>query len=180
MSFLARILWCLVAGLSLYTINRLQHVKFCAANFILRAPRSEHTNILFVPLHWLPIPAVIYYKHNRLAFSISFATYVLHPKSVIFQSNTAHLDLSALRKLPWDWLSQNSTANLKATAHSLAVAAKSWNSLPSDIRHSKTLDTFRCKLKTWLILSPPVPLKRFRIYTHLAEAAEPECTPVWH
>ena len=60
-------------------------------------------------------------------------------------------DLSAHRRIPSYWLSQNSTAKLKVTNCSFSYfAAKSWNSLQSsNIRHAKTLDSFKSKLKSY-------------------------------
>ena len=83
----------LLAGLPLYVIKRLRHVRN-AARLILRAPRFEHTSTLFQQLHWLPIPAHIL---DTAVFLSLLSILTRHPTSLIFYVYTAHLDLSALQ-----------------------------------------------------------------------------------
>ena len=54
----------------------------------------------------------------------------------IFDMHNDLSTLSALQKIAPYWLGQNSTAKLKVAACSFSYfAARSWNSLPSNIRH---------------------------------------------
>ena len=84
-------------------------------------------------LHWLPVCARILCKHNYLAFSASTFLDLYRPSRFF-----------ALRKIPSYWLKFN--CKTKGDRSFFSFGAKSWNSLPSDIRHATTLDTFKCKL----------------------------------
>ena len=150
LSFLADCCNSLWAGLPLCTIKRLQHVQNCAARLILRAPRYEHTSTLLKQFHWLPIPARILLTNTIVLLSLLSAL-TLSPS---YLSDRLHLHRScrSLRSSEDTLITSVPKFNCKIKQSSFSYfAAKSWNSLPPDIRHAKTLDKFKSKHKSYLI-----------------------------
>ena len=88
-------------------------------------------------LHWLPVKHRVTYKMASLTFKIMSSSTPAHVSDLI---QTA----VPVRPL------QSSDAPLLARRAFSVAAARTWNSLPSDIRSCRTVDTFTRHLKTHL------------------------------
>ena len=129
-------------------LDRLQYVQNSAARVLTRTRPWQHITPTLKQLHWLPI------KH-RINYKLLLQTYKC-------QNNLAPQYLSGLlqdkpatertlRSADLDLLS-TPTAKLRTVGdRAFSVAAPAlWNSLPLQIRHAATLDTFKAALKRHL------------------------------
>ena len=139
-----------LAGLPLYQLRRLQSVMNAAARLVFSASRYDQIMPLLHRLHWLRAPPRISFKLAVLAFRC------LRGLAPTYLSDSlCHVaDLPGRQRLR-----SASSADLAVPQTRLqtvgdrafcVAAAKTWNSLPSEVTSSVTLSTFKQKLKTYL------------------------------
>ena len=127
-------------------IDRLQHVKNCAARLVTRTWSSEQITPLRT-LHWLPVRQRITYKTPLLTnkalngIAPKYIADLLQPYTPTRQLRSSSKNLLVTPK-----------SNLKFYGdRSFQVAApRLWNSLTDDIRSIQNLDVFKNKIKTLL------------------------------
>ena len=142
----------LLSNIPKVQIDRLQKIQNSAARIIFRAKKSDHVQPLLQKLHWLPIHARIQYKIATLCFKS-----ITEPHFPIYLSELLHLSKpTRTLRSSQDTRIFTVPRTRKATFgdRSFSVYAPSlWNSLPSYVRHSKTLSNFKTSLKTHLFCS---------------------------
>ena len=134
---------------------KLQKIQNRAARLIYQVSRLEHTSPLINELHWLTIKNRITYKVLLLVYKtlnnlapiylsdiLSFVT--PDPEGMHLRSHADKTRLVSFRT--------RSVAGDKAFAN---CGPKLWNSLPTTLRHSKSVSEFKTKLKTYLFQSVP-------------------------
>jgi len=139
-----------LAGLPLYQLRRLQSVMNAVARLVFSASRHDQIMPLLHRLHWLRAPQRISFKLAVLAFRC------LRGLAPTYLSDS----LRQVANLPGrQRLRYASSADLVVPQTRLqtvgdrafcVAAAKTWNSLPSEVTSSVTLSTFKQKLKTYL------------------------------
>jgi hypothetical protein len=136
-------------GLPDYLIEKLQYVQNSAARLLTVTRKFDHITPVLIQLHWLPVKYRIDFKILLLTFK------ALHKLAPEYLSDllTVYKSSHSLRSLAHDnLLLVESKTRLKSygdRAFSNA-APKLWNRLPRDIRHSKSLNSFKRALKTHL------------------------------
>ena len=120
----------LLVNLLASQILRLQRVQNNAARLITRTSRHEHITPVLRGLHWLPVASRIHFK-----------VLVLANRCVNGLAPTYLVELLHIR----------TKKSIGESAFG-TTAPRLWNSLPADIRNSKTLNFFRKSLKTHLLL----------------------------
>src|SRR5215467_1237825 len=137
-------------GLPSCSIKRLQLVQNSLARAVVPSVRKyDHISGVLQQLHWLPVEQRITFKLATFTFktlnnkSPAYLSELLHPyrSSRNLRSNSQHL-LTIPRI--------NSTTGRRSFFY---AAPYLWNSLPSHIRSSPSLFSFRSALKTFLF--PP-------------------------
>ena len=132
-------------GMIFLEIQKFQRLQNSAARLITRAKKSEHITPVLVNLHWLPL-------EHRVIFEPLLYTYkALHGLAPDYLANlltfyepvrtlrsSRSINLSVLR-------SRTSTYGDRSFACS---SPRLWNKRPDFIRYSKTLDSFKTRLKT--------------------------------
>lgn len=140
----------LLSGVSKTILNKLQKVQNTAARIISRTSRYNHITPILKELHWLPV-------QYRIQHKILTHTY----KALNNQSPMYTKDLLQIYKPKRDLRSQNASTSLVVPRsrtvtygdRSFSIAApKLWNALPSGIRDSGTLYSFKRSLKTHLFI----------------------------
>jgi hypothetical protein len=131
-------------------LSRLQSVFNAAARIIFSSRRSDHITPLLRELHWLRMP-------QRIQFRLCVLVYrCLRGTAPIYLVETLHrvADVDSLRRLR---SADTSALVVPSTRRSTlgdrafpVAAARAWNSLPSAVRDTPTLLTFRQLLKTHL------------------------------
>jgi len=139
----------LFAELPANTLAPLQRVQNAAARLVMNLKPSDHITAAFVELHWLPIKQRIEYKlcllvHKSLnGQAPSYLIELFHPisgiesRSSLRSATTRDLDIPATR------------LHFGDRAFSVA-GARTWNSLPAELRLISDTFHFKHCLKTYL------------------------------
>ena len=137
----------LLAGLPACATRPLQRIQNAAARLVFNLPRRSHVTPLLVSLHWLPVTARIRFKTLVLTFRAVNGTAPDYIKSLLQPyTPSRHLRSSSDNRLVVPPLK---TAR---SQHKLfpCLAPQWWNQLPTSIRDTDCLPTFKNRLKTHL------------------------------
>ena len=137
-------------GLPEKSTHCLQRLQNTAARIITKTKKYDHITPVLRELHWLPVK---YRSH----FKVLLLTYkCIHNMAPQYLSEllTVHNPSRTLRSSQDISLVPPKLTNIKTKfygnrAFSLA-APQLWNSLPSEVRSSRSCDIFKRKLKTYL------------------------------
>ena len=132
----------------MYMQERPQKFQNSEARLIFQCRKQNYTSTLLMSLHWLPINARIEYKLSVICHSfflclsptyLSDLLLVYIPKrNLRSSSDNRILCIPKLR-----------TKTFGHRSLSFAAATK-WNSLPSELRHTNSIQKFKLALKTHL------------------------------
>jgi hypothetical protein len=138
----------LLSGCPVYLLTKLQKVQNSAARLVLKARKRDHATPLLKTLHWLPVQARINYKLCTLCFNFfsgSSPAYFSQLLSVYSPSRQLRSS-SDSRTLAVPRVRSKTFGERTFSFN----AAKQWNSLPVQLRHSSSLASFKRGLKTYL------------------------------
>ncbi|MCP3848752.1 MAG: hypothetical protein GY694_00735, partial [Gammaproteobacteria bacterium] len=131
-----------------YLLNKLQKVQNAAARLVLKARKRQHASPLLKSLHWLPVNLRVQYKILVLChtyFSGCLPVYLSHLLSVYTPAR--QLRSSSDTRLLLVPRTRTKTFGNRSFSHS---APSLWNSLPYQLRHIESTETFKKTLKTHL------------------------------
>ena len=136
-----------LAGLPATHIARLQRIQNNAARLVLQKSKRQHVTPLLKQLHWLPIQTRIDYKLATLAFRHvdgSLPQYHSLRPDIYQPSRSLRSSNDRLLKVPrWKLKS----FGYRSFSYQGPVV---WNSLPTDLKLSSSLSSFKSRLKTHL------------------------------
>ena len=138
-------------GLPDSQIVKLQRVQNTCARLICNLPKFAHVTPLIRDLHWLPVRQRIEFKMLVIVFKAlngqapRYINELLHFKCQTHGHNLRSTQDTSLLQVP-----QIRTKVTLGDRSFFCAAPKLWNKLPVDIRKSKTLDSFKSKVKTYL------------------------------
>jgi hypothetical protein len=140
----------LLYGLPKCQIDRLQKVLNAAARVIRIIPRYSHITPVLKGLHWLPIAFRIKFKIALLVFKALRGMAPSYLAEIITQKTTTRYSLRTNNKhLLTVPLMKRKTFGDRAFAF---AGPKVWNELPTEIKETQNIDTFKKKLKTHLFI----------------------------
>ena len=128
-------------------LDRLQYVQNSAARVLTHVKRWQHITPTLKQLHWLPVKFRIDYKLLLITYKCQNA---LAPQ---YLSDLLHKPPAkrSLRSTNLDLLSVPKVTKRTFGDRAFSVAAPTlWNSLPVEIRHAPSLDSFKASLKRHL------------------------------
>ena len=140
----------LLYGCHDYLLDSLQLTMNNAARMISRIPKSAHITPYLAALHWLPVTSRIEYKLASLSFQCMNGNAPNYLKELISQkqysrySTRSSSDSSALKEAP-----ASSQKTLGDRCFSRA-APSVWNSIPTHVRSTENLSSFKSALKSHL------------------------------
>jgi hypothetical protein len=137
----------LLFGLPAYLIKRLQLIQNTAARLVLLARKYDHVTPLLIELHWLPVEYRIQFKILLITFKAlngmapQYISDLIKPYTPTrsLRSESKHLLVK-----PRYTLETYGRRSFEVSAPLL------WNTLPHDIKLSKTLFSFKKNVKTYL------------------------------
>uniref|UniRef100_H3B777 Reverse transcriptase domain-containing protein n=1 Tax=Latimeria chalumnae TaxID=7897 RepID=H3B777_LATCH len=136
----------LYAGLPLKAIRRLQLVQNSAARVVHNVSRFDHITPTLQKLHWLPIRWRITFKVLVLVFKALNGlgpAYLRDFLTPYVPTRSLHSESAGSLVVPG--------CRTKLGEHSFAYqVAVAWNAIPTDLRFSPSLSTFKSRLKTFL------------------------------
>ena len=140
----------LLAGVKKNSLLKLQRVQNAAAKVVTKKKKYDHVTPLLQKLHWLPI-------EKRIIFKILIITYKCLNGVGPFYITSDLLTIQPVRntRSANTILLHQPRTKLKFAGDRAfsSIAPKLWNSLPSKIRESTSLASFKSKLKTHLFPS---------------------------
>ncbi len=144
----------LLYGLPDYKISRLQRILNTAGRIVARCPKRTHITPILHELHWLPVEMRIRFKLLLLVFKCvnhlapEYLSDLIKP---IQHDRFTRAKSQALLDIP------NSRLVSYGDRSFSVCGPKEWNELPSYIRYSSSVDTFKSNLKPFLFREYHVP-----------------------
>ena len=129
----------LLYGVNRTVLNKLQKLQNAAARIISKRSKRQSVRDVLVDLHWLPV-------ENRIIFKILTITYkIIH--CLAPESLCKLLTYRCRNSLSFNTPFLNSSLGRQSFSY---AAPRFWNALPTEIKFSASLDTFKRKTKTYL------------------------------
>ena len=135
-------------GSPMYMLEH-QKVQNSAARLIFQCRKQNHISPLLMSLHWLPINARIEYKLSVICHSFFLGLSPIY----LSDSLLVHTPQKNLRSSSDNRISRVPKLRTKTCGHrSFSFAASTiWNSLPSELRHTGSIQKFKLAQKTHLL-----------------------------
>ena len=138
-------------GLPSGEISRLQRIQNSAAKLVLGFDRYDSPKVALRKLHWLPIANRIEFKIACLVFKCLNGTAPSYLSDMLSVKVTTRSLRSVDSALGAPLLNVPFYKHRTFLDRSFAYSGPTiWNSLPAQIRSSKTINDFRKSLKTYL------------------------------
>ncbi|XP_067268944.1 uncharacterized protein [Pseudorasbora parva] len=137
----------LLAGLPSCAIKPLQMIQNAAARLVFNEPKRAHVTPLFISLHWLPLAARIKFKALTLAYGSSTSAAPAYFDSLL----RVYTPTRSLRSANERRLVVPSQRGMKSLSRTFSFIVPGWwNDLPSSIRTTESLTSFKRQVKTHL------------------------------
>lgn len=136
----------LLFGINQEQINRLQRIQNSAARLVTSTGRQEHITPVLQSLHWLPVKQRIKYK---ILLQVYRAKHSLGP-DYLAELLKEHVPSRSLRSGSAGLMVVPRTRTGWGDRSFQSAAPRLWNTLPPNIKQSKSLSAFKSNLKTFL------------------------------
>ena len=136
----------LLAGLPGTTIGKLQSIQNAAARLLTGTRKYDHITPVLRELHWLPITSRIQYKVTLLVYKTLHGPAPQYLQDLI-QYRSARPGLRSAGILLNVPMTRSVTYGDRAFC---SIGPTWWNSLPSELKTSPSVDSFKRNLKTHL------------------------------
>ena len=140
----------LLFGLPKAQIAKLQRVQNAAARLILGIGKFSHITPALHELHWRPVSLRIDYEILLLTFKCIYGLAPTYLSDLIRIKSNSLYNLRSTGKLLLDHPKGKMLTTLGARSFS-AAAPKLWNGLPMELRQATSLNSFKSRLKTYLV-----------------------------
>ena len=133
------------------SIQCLQRLQTYAARVICKVSKYDHITPILKELHWLPVQARIEYKLLTLTFKCVHDKAPTYLSELILRHVPSRPGLRSLNNISLFVPKTISRADKSTADRAFSLSApKLWNTLPSEIRNTRTIIDFKRKLKTFL------------------------------
>ena len=136
----------LLAGLPGTTLGKLQSIQNAAARLLTGTRKYDHITPVLRELHWLPITSRIQYKVTLLVYKTLHGPAPQYLQDLI-QYRSARPGLRSAGILLNVPMTRSVTYGDRAFC---SIGPTWWNSLPSELKTSPSVDSFKRNLKTHL------------------------------
>ena len=135
-------------GSPMYMLERLQKVQNSAARLIFQCCKQNYISHLLMSLHWLPIKAHIDYKLSVICHSFFIGLSLIHLSDLLsVYIPKRNLLSSSDNRIPCNPKLRTKTFGYRSFSF---IAPTIWNSLPTELRHTDSIQNFKLALKTHL------------------------------
>ena len=138
----------MLAGITERDFTRLQRLQNSAARCVLMRTRDCSATEMLCELHWLPVRKRVKYKLLLLTYK---TLHGMGPGYLVDQLKE-YCPTRTLRSCESNLLVVKKTRSKMCDSSFTVAAAVLWNSLPLQIKHSKTTDNFKTLIKTYLYM----------------------------
>ena len=136
-----------LAGISGQLQDQFQSVLNAAARLVFSARRSERITSLLRELHWLRVP-------ERVTFRLCVLAYrCFHGTAPTYLAGAFSGHLMSILDVVCALLTQPCWSYRSLDVQRSVIVPTQWNSLPSSVKNTLSLTTFRRELKTVLFRS---------------------------
>ena len=133
------------------SIQCLQRLQNYAARVICKVSKYGHITPILKELHWLPVLARIEYKLLTLAFKCVHDKAPKYLSELILRRVPSRPGLRSLNNISLFVPKTISRADKSTADRAFSSSTfKLWNTLPSEIRNTRTIIDFKRKVKTFL------------------------------
>ena len=139
----------LLYGLPTVHLNKLQRVQNAAARLISNTSRFDHITPTLINLHWLPIKYRIDFKLLLIVFKALHGQAPDYLIELIKIKSPSNYNIRSNREFLLEQPSVKTLVTLGDRSFTSAAPVL-WNSLPSYIRETNSVDSFKRLLKTYL------------------------------
>ena len=129
-----------------YLLHKLQLVQNSTARIILKLKKHDHSTPALYKLHWLPIDERIQYKILLLVFKALVGESPKYMQDIIQVYQPSKALRSKFKRLLVETIITSKYGKRAFASGGPAL----FNKLPEDLRKSKTVSSFKSKLKTHL------------------------------
>ena len=136
----------LLAGLPGTTLGKLQSIQNAAARLLTGTRKYDHITPVLRELHWLPITSRIQYKVTLLVYKTLHGPAPQYLQDLI-QYRSARPGLRSAGILLNVPMTRSVTYGDRAFC---SIGPTWWNSLPSELKTSPSVDSFKRNIKTHL------------------------------
>ena len=136
-------------GIAQSEIGKMQRIQNMSAKLVLNRKKFDSSREALCDLHWLPINSRIQFK----LLTFMYNCYVGEAPLYLTELLTKHVPIQKLRSAQSSEGYYNVPFNRNKTFSDRSfqtIGPRLWNNLPLDIKQSKSLGTFKAKLKTHL------------------------------
>ena len=141
----------LLYGCKKSSIQCLQRLQNYAARVICKVSKYDHITPILKELHWLPVQARIEYKLLTLTFKCVHDKAPTYLSELVLRHVPSRPGLRSLNNVSLFVPKTISRADKSTADRAFSLSApKLWNTLPPEIRNTRTIIDFKRKLKTFL------------------------------
>ena len=137
----------LLYGLPASSLKKFQRVQSTAARLICNISRFDHITPTLYKLHWLPVKFRIDFKVLLITYEALQGLVPEYITEIITMKPKSRYNLRSDSELLLQKPEVKSLSTLGDRSFAFA-APTLWNKLPAEIRHAKTVDSFKKLLKT--------------------------------
>ena len=138
----------LLLGLPKFMIKRLQMIQNAAARLLLGGRKRDHVTPLLIQLHWLPVEKRIIFKVLLLVYKSLHDIGPAYLKELLVPYEPS--SSVSLRSANKELLVLPNRHYVETKKRDFAYRGpQEWNMLPSDIKESKDVESFKRALKTY-------------------------------
>ena len=135
-------------GIPKYQRDKFQRIQHIAARMITGTRSTDHITSILKNLHWLSVEARINFKILLITYKILNGQSISYLESIIQEYHPPR----TLRSLTPSLLCIPSIKSNSYDGRAFSAAAPEfWNSIPEYIKRAETVETFKTKLKTFLL-----------------------------
>ena len=138
----------LILGAPNYLIQKFQRVQNMACRIIIQSKKNEHITQYLIELHWLKIPQCIIFKILTIMYRCFHGTAPIYLQELVIRKHSHSRLLHSNGSLRLPTVRSRTSQHFHSSFSSMGPGL--WNDIPTFIKISPDIQTFKARLKTHL------------------------------